>query len=82
MIVVRSRPRSIPPQSGSVDPARSLCLVGNHRAFIGNMVIKPDAVSWFVLYLMTVGLVIVLGFQRVRLLKIALKIASATGFGG
>ena len=46
------------------------------------MVSKPDVVSWFILYFMAVGLVIVLGFQRVRLLKIALKIASATGFGG
>ncbi|CAM9516623.1 unnamed protein product, partial [Ascophyllum nodosum] len=50
-------------------------------AFIGNMVSKPDVVSWFVLYFMAVGSVIVLGFQRVRLLKIALKIARVTGFG-
>ena len=60
----------------------ALCFRQVIAAFIGNMVSKPDVVSWFVLYFMAVGSVIVLGFQRVRLLKIALKIARVTGFGG
>ncbi|CAN0289149.1 unnamed protein product [Ascophyllum nodosum] len=56
----------------------TICVIA---AFIGNMISKPDVVSWFILYFMAFGLIIVLGFQRVRLLKIALKIAGATGFG-
>ncbi|CAM9938324.1 unnamed protein product, partial [Ectocarpus fasciculatus] len=38
-------------------------------AFIGNMLSKPEVVSWFLIYFMAVGFVVVLVFLRVRLLK-------------
>eukprot|EP00752_Nemacystus_decipiens_P004270 g3901.t1 len=44
-------------------------------AFIGNMLSKPEVVSWFLIYFMAVGFVVVLVFLRVRLLKIMLKFA-------
>lgn len=44
-------------------------------AFVGNLLSKPEVVSWFFIYFMAVGLVIVLVFLRVRLLKIFLKFA-------
>ena len=79
--MVRSRPRGLLLKALLLTlPA--LCFWQVIAAFIGNMISKPDVVSWFILYFMAFGLIIVLGFQRVRLLKIALKIAGATGFGG
>lgn len=44
-------------------------------AFVGNMLSKPEVVSWFLIYFMAVGFVILLVFLRVRLLKILLKFA-------
>ena len=79
--MVCSRSRGLLPKA-LVLTLLALCFWQVIAAFISNMVSKPDVVSWFVLYFMAVGLVIVLGFQRVRLLKIAFKIASATWFGG
>lgn len=42
-------------------------------AFVGNTLSKPEVVSWFLIYFMAVGFVVVLVFLRVRLLKILLK---------
>ncbi|CAN0118008.1 unnamed protein product [Scytosiphon promiscuus] len=44
-------------------------------AFVGNMLSKPEVVSWFLIYFMAVGFVVVLVFLRVRLLKILLRFA-------
>lgn len=51
-------------------------------AFVCNMLSKPDVVAWFIIYFMGVSLVVVLVSVRVRLLKIALKIAGPFCFGG
>lgn len=50
-------------------------------AFIGNMLSKPEVVSWFLIYFMAVGFVVVLVFLRVRLLKILLKFAGPVCLG-
>lgn len=44
-------------------------------AFIGNLLSKPEVVSWFLIYFMAVGFCIVLVFLRVRLLKLLVKSA-------
>ncbi|CAB1120891.1 unnamed protein product [Ectocarpus sp. CCAP 1310/34] len=51
-------------------------------AFVGNMLSKPEVVSWFLIYFMAVGFVVVLVFLRVRLLKILLKFAQPVCCGG
>lgn len=45
------------------------------------MLSKPEVVSWFLIYFMAVGFVVVLVFLRVRLLKILLKLAGPVCLG-
>ena len=50
-------------------------------AFVGNTLSKPEVVSWFLIYFMAVGFIVVLVFVRVRLLKILLKLAGPVSLG-
>lgn len=45
------------------------------------MLSKPEVVSWFLIYFMAVGFVVVLVFLRVRMLKILLKFAGPMCLG-
>ena len=70
-----------------LNPAVKLLALSTRRdkqvitAFIGNMLSKPDVVSWFLIYFMVVGFVVLLVFLRVRLLKILLKFAGPVCLG-